>query len=531
MKNIAAKVIPFKNEKVITYTKDSKEYKDLMAEYKKLKEEFLEVPLIIGGEKVFTGNTQDMVIPHDNKKVIGKYHLASKEDAEKAIEKAIEARKAWAKLDWDDRVSIFLRAAALAAGPWRNKLNAATMLSQSKTYKQAEIDSAAELVDFLKSNASLLSQIYATQPLNTDTTWNRQSFRPLEGFIFAVTPFNFTSICLNLPTAPAMAGNVVLWKPSSSAVYSNYIVYQMLEEAGLPKGVINFLPGRSGEIGEPILTNEHLAGIHFTGSTDTFQTMFKTVGENIKNYKTFPRLVGETGGKNFVIAHKTADIKLLVRALRDGAFEYQGQKCSAASRAYIPKSMWEDVKEALFEDMKKVKVGSVEEFDTFMGAVIDQSAYNSITEYIKYAKDSSDAEIIYGGNYSDEKGFFIDPTIILTKDPHFKTMEEEIFGPVLTVYLYDDDKYEEVLKLADETSPYGLTGSIFAECRYAINKATDMLEDAAGNFYINVRPTGAVVGQQPFGGARLSGTNDKAGAINNMYRWVSPRVVKEEFIK
>lgn len=531
MKNLLAKVIEFKNEKVVSYPKDSPQYKSLMEEYRKMKEETIEIPLIIGGEKIYTGETSDIVIPHDNKKVIGKYHLAGKKDAEKAIEKAMEARKKWAKLDWDERVSIFLRAAALAAGPWRDKLNASTMIGQSKTYKQAEIDAAAELVDFFKSNASLLYKIYSDQPISTETTWNRQSFRPLEGFVFAVSPFNFTSICANLPSAPAIAGNVTLWKPSSSAVYSNYVVYQLLEEAGLPDGVINFIPGKSSEIGDVILSNENLAGIHFTGSTETFQSMFKTVAKNIENYKTFPRLIGETGGKNFVIAHKSADKKLLARGLRDGAFEYQGQKCSAASRAYIPKGIWEEVKEILFEDMKKVKVGSVEEFDTFMGAVIDKNAYESITSYIDYAKDSDDAEIIYGGEYSDDKGYFIDPTIILTSNPNFKTMEEEIFGPVLTVYLYEDEEYEEVLELANKTSIYGLTGSIFAEDRYAINIANDKLEDAAGNFYVNVRPTGAVVGQQPFGGARLSGTNDKAGAINNMMRWVSPRVVKEEFIR
>lgn len=531
MRNLLAKVIPFKNEKVVTYLKDSTEYISLMEEYKKMEEDFVEIPVIINGEKIYTGNTQDIVIPHDNKKVIGKFHLAGKEEAQAAIDSALEARKKWAKLDWDERVSIFLRAAALAAGPWRNKLNAATMIGQSKTYKQAEIDAAAELVDFFKSNANLLCKIYSDQPISTETTWNRQSFRPLEGFVFAVSPFNFTSICANLPSAPAMAGNVALWKPSSSAVYSNYVVYQMLEAAGLPAGVINFIPGRSGEIGDVIISNPDFAGIHFTGSTSTFQNMFKQVGENIQNYKTFPRLVGETGGKNFVIAHKTADIKLLARGLRDGAFEYQGQKCSAASRAYIPTSIWKNLKEALFEDMKKVKVGSVTEFDTFMGAVIDKNAFESITSYIDYAKDSDEAEIIYGGDYSDEKGYFIDPTIVLTTNPYFKTMVEEIFGPVLTIYLYDEEEFEEVLHLANETSIYALTGSIFAEDRYAINLAHDILEDAAGNFYVNVRPTGAVVGQQPFGGARLSGTNDKAGAINNMMRWVSPRVVKEEFIR
>lgn len=531
MNNASLKVVPFKNERVVDYKKDSPEYKSLMEEYNKLEAEVVEIPLIIGGEEIYTGNTKECIIPHDRKKVIGKYHLAGPEEVKKAIEVALEAREKWAKLPWDERVSIFLRAANLASGKWRDKLNAATMICQSKTYKQAEIDSAAELCDFFRSDAALLSDIYAQQPISTQSVWNKLSYRPLEGFVFAVTPFNFTSICVNLPSAPAMAGNVVLWKPSSSAVYSNYIGYKLLEEAGLPAGVINFVPGNSSDIGDVITTNEHLAGIHFTGSTKTFQEMFKTVGNNIGNYRTFPRLVGETGGKNFVLAHKSANLKMLARGLRDGAFEYQGQKCSAASRAYIPESKWEELKELLFEDMKKVKVGSVKEFDTFMGAVIDQKAYDSITSYIKYAEEAEDAEIIYGGKYSDEEGFFIEPTIILTSNPHFKTMEEEIFGPVLTVYLYDEDKFEETIKLVDETSIYGLTGSVYAEDRYAIALADDLLENAAGNFYVNVRPTGAVVGQQPFGGARLSGTNDKAGALNNMLRWLSPRVVKEEFDK
>lgn len=531
MRNSLVKVIDFKNEKIINYTKDSKEYINLMEEYKKMKEELLEIPLVIGGERIYTDKTKDIIIPHEKKRVIGKFHLAGKKEVSIAIKKALEAKKKWSKLDWDERVSIFLRAAALASGPWRDKLNASTMIGQSKTYKQAEIDAAAELVDFFKSNAKLLSEIYSNQPLSTDTTWNRQSFRPLEGFVFAVSPFNFTSICANLPTAPAMAGNVALWKPSSTAVYSNYIVYKLLEEAGLPPGVINFIPGDSKEIGDVILKDENLSAIHFTGSTETFKNMYKTIGENIDNYKSFPRLVGETGGKNFVIAHKSANKNLLARGLRDGAFEYQGQKCSAASRAYIPKSIWEEVKKILFEDMKKVKVGSVEEFDTFMGAVIDQNSFDNIVKYIEFAKESEDAEIIYGGKYSDEEGYFIDPTIILTTDPKFKTMKEEIFGPVLTIYLYDEDDYEKILELADETSIYGLTGSIFAEDRYAINLAKDKLEYAAGNFYVNVRPTGAIVGQQPFGGGRMSGTNDKAGAINNMMRWISPRVIKEEFMK
>lgn len=531
MENSKLKVLAFKNEKVVDYKKDSDEYKSLMAEYKRLESKTLEIPVIINGEEIFTGNTQDCVIPHNNKKVIATYHLAGEEEAKKAIQGSLEARKKWSKVPWDQRVSIFMRAAALASGPWRDTLNAATMLSQSKTFKQAEIDSAAELCDFLRSNCSLLSEIYADQPISTETVWNKMEYRPLEGFIFAVTPFNFTAICANLPSAPAVAGNVAIWKPSSSCVYSNYLVYKLLEAAGLPAGVINFVPGKSGVIGDIITTHPDLAAIHFTGSTQTFQNMFKTVGENIEKYKTFPRLVGETGGKNFVLVHESADLKLVARGLRDGSFEYQGQKCSAASRAYIPKGKWDELKEILFEDMKKVKVGSVDQYETFMGAVIDQAAFDSIASYIDFAKGAEDAEIIYGGNYSDEEGFFIEPTIILTTNPKFKTMVEEIFGPVLTIYLYDEDKFDETIDLVDSTSIYGLTGSIFAEDRYIIEEASQRLENAAGNFYVNIRPTGAVVRQQPFGGARLSGTNDKAGAVYNMLRWVSPRVIKEEFLR
>lgn len=531
MRNSSPKVLPYENEEVVSYPKDSEQYKSLMAEYDRMAEEVIEIPVVIGGKEIFTGNVEECVIPHDNKKVIARYHLAGEEEAKLAVEESLKAREKWSKLPWDERVSIFMRAAALASGPWRDKLNASTMISQSKTYKQAEIDSAAELVDFFRSNCALLDKIYKDQPLSTDKVWNRLSYRPLEGFIFAVTPFNFTSISANLPSAPAVAGNVAIWKPSSSSVYSNYVVYQLLEAAGLPDGVINFVPGRSSEIGDVILKDEHLAGIHFTGSTETFQGMFKLIGENIGNYKTFPRLIGETGGKNFVLADATADLNSLARGLRDGAFEYQGQKCSAASRAYIPESIWGDLKEILFEDMKTVKVGDVAEYDTFMGAVIDQGAFDSISGYIDYVKSSDDAEIIYGGDYSDEEGYFIEPTIVLTTNPKFKTMEEEIFGPVLTIYIYKDEEFDEVLELIDTTSIYGLTGAMFSEDRYSILKASNALENAAGNFYINVRPTGAVVGQQPFGGARLSGTNDKAGALNNVLRWLSPRAIKEEFLK
>lgn len=531
MYNSKAKVLPFQTEPVQTYPKDSPQYEALMAEYRRMADDFVEIPIIIGGERIYTGNKQDCIMPHNHKKKIGEYHLAGEAEAKRAIEASLEARKKWSKLPWDERASVFMRAAALASGPWRARLNAATMISQSKTYKQAEIDAAAEMIDFFRRSASLIGEIYEDQPLSTTTEWNRMNYRPLEGFVFAVSPFNFTSICANLATAPAIAGNATIWKPSSAAVYSNYVVYQLLEAAGLPAGVINFVPGKSSVIGDIILKDRNLAGVHFTGSTATFHTIFQTVGSNISSYKTFPRLVGETGGKNFVLAHNSADIKLLARALRDGAFEYQGQKCSAASRAYIPKSIWSALKDVLLEDMKKVKVGDVAEYDTFMGAVIDAAAFKTITSYIDYAKAADDAEVIYGGTYSDEKGFFIEPTMILTTNPKFKSIEEEIFGPVLTIYLYEDEAYEETIRLIDTTTVYGLTGSIIAEDRYAIDLASEGLEDAAGNFYVNVRPTGAVVGRQPFGGARQSGTNDKAGAVQNLMRWISPRVTKEEFLK
>lgn len=530
MNNSYPKVHAFMNEKILTYLPGTQEHRALYETYRQMYEDFLDIPLIIGGKRITTEKLEVCTVPHKKDHKIGQYHMAGKKEAEQAIEAALEARKNWVKLPWDERIAIFLRAAELASGPWRYRLNAATMLAQSKTYYQAEIDSAAELVDFLRANASSLAEIYSEQPYSPSTIWNRMDYRPLEGYVFAVSPFNFTSIAMNLPTAPAMAGNVVVWKPSGLAVYSAYYLYLLLEEAGLPAGVINFLPGNSRDIGDVLLKHYDLAGIHFTGSTKTFRDMTRTVGNNIDHYKTFPRLIGETGGKNYVLAHPSADIKLLAQSLRDGAFEYQGQKCSAASRAYIPKSIWPALKEELFKCMAEIKVGDVGDYNTFMGAVIDENAYKGIVYYIEYARKAKDAEIIYGGTYCDDVGYFIDPTIILTRDPKFKTMEEELFGPVLTVYVYEES-FDDILTLVDETSPYGLTGSIFAEDRYAIVKASERLVDSAGNFYINIRPTGAVVGQQPFGGGRASGTNDKAGARNNMMRWTSPRVIKEEFRK
>lgn len=532
MNNCLPTKYEYTNEEVLTYLPGSKEREELDRELENMKNSFVEIPVIIGGKEIKTGNKLDCRIPHDKDKVIGEFHLAGKKEAEMAIEAALEAKKSWSTLPWQDRVLILLRAAELAAGPWRAKLNAATMLTQSKTYKQAEIDAACELIDFIRYNAAMLNEIYSEQPLSTKININRLEYRPLEGFIFAISPFNFTAIAGNLPSTPAIAGNTVVWKPASSSVYSNYVAYQLFKEAGLPDGVINFIPSNSKDISETVLKNENLSGIHFTGSTEVFEDLWKTVGNNIKNYKTFPRLVGETGGKNFVMVHNSADLNKLAKLLVEGAFEFQGQKCSAASRAYIPKSVWDEFKELMIKETEKITVGDTTDPETFMGAVIDSKSFNNIKEYIEYAKSSDKAEIIFGGNCNDDKGYFVDPTIILTTDPKFKTMQEEIFGPVLTIYIYDDsdEGYTETLKLVNETSKYALTGSIFARDRYAIVKAEEILLQAAGNFYVNDRPTGAVVGQQPFGGARKSGTNDKAGSKLNLMRWVSLRVIKETLL-
>jgi 1-pyrroline-5-carboxylate dehydrogenase len=447
-----------------------------------------------------------------------------------AIDSALEARKTWSKMPWAERASIFLKASELLAGPHRSVLNVATMLGQSKTVHQAEIDAACELIDFWRFNSRYMENIYTEQPESSAGTWNRLEHRALEGFIFAITPFNFTSIGGNLPTAPAMMGNAVIWKPASTGVLSAYYIMKILEEAGLPKGVINFLPGKGSEIGEAVFSSSELAGIHFTGSTSVFKSMWKTIGDNIGKYKYYPRIVGETGGKDFVFVHKDADIKEVVTALVRGAFEYQGQKCSAASRAYIPKSMWLELKKQLYSEVAKIKVGDVTDYSNFMGAVIDKNSFNSIKSYIDFAKESNDAEIICGGEYDDSKGYFIQPTVILTSNPKFKTMEEEIFGPVLTIYVYADEELDKTLDLLDSTSSYALTGAIFAKDRNIINYLSNKLENCAGNFYINDKPTGAVVGQQPFGGARASGTNDKAGSYLNLIRWVSPRAIKETFV-
>ncbi len=521
------KVNPFVNEPVKSYLPGSPERIELERELKRMKSERIEIPVIIGGKEIKTGNVQKCVMPHDHQHVLGQYHKAGRSEAVLAIEAALEAKKKWEKLPWSSRVAIFLKAAELAAGPWRAKLNAATMLSQSKTYKQAEIDAACELVDFMRFNAHCLSNLYADQPISGLSAWNKTDYRPLEGFVFAVAPFNFTAIGSNLAAAPAICGNTVLLKPASTAVYSAYVVYKLYEAAGLPAGVINFLPGDASEISDVILGHESMSGVHFTGSTKVFQNIWKTVGSQLDNYRTFPRLVGETGGKNFVFVHSSADPKAVAHGLAEGAFEYQGQKCSAASRTYVPKSLWPEIRVALMAEIEKIKIGNVETCDTFMGAVIDEKSFKNIKGYIQAATDAEDAKIIAGGNCNEEKGYFVEPTVILTENPHFVTMEEEIFGPVLTVYLYEDEAFEETLTLCDKTSKYGLTGSIFARDPYAIHLANEALTHSAGNFYINVRPTGAVVGQQPFGGARLSGTNDKAGSMLNLLRWMSPRSIKE----
>ncbi|MCT4618030.1 MAG: L-glutamate gamma-semialdehyde dehydrogenase [Marinisporobacter sp.] len=522
--------VPFpKNEPVFSYEPGSVEKDQIKKKLKEMKEQKIEIPLIIGGKEIRTGNVRECIIPHDKDHVLATYHVAGEKEIQMAIDEALKAKEKWENMPWPHRAAIFLKAAELLSGPWRYTLNAATMLGQSKTVYQGEIDSACELIDFLRFNVYYMTQIYKEQVNSTTEAWNRMEYRPLDGFVLAVTPFNFTAIGANLPTAPVMAGNVALWKPASTAIYSGYYVMKLLQEAGLPDGVINFIPGSGSMVGDKVFSNEDFAGIHFTGSTKVFKDIWKMIANNLEKYKAYPRIVGETGGKDFIFAHHSADIDVLVTALVRGAFEYQGQKCSAASRAYIPKSIWRIVKEKLIQEIKTIKMGDVEDFRNFMSAVIDQNAFNKIKDYIDYAKASKDAEIICGGKCDDEKGFFIQPTVIQSKDPKFKTMTEEIFGPVLTIYVYEDDKIEETIKLCHESTPYALTGAIIANNREAIVKMEKQLSSTAGNFYINDKPTGAVVGQQPFGGARASGTNDKAGSKLNLIRWMNPRVIKENF--
>jgi 1-pyrroline-5-carboxylate dehydrogenase len=530
MSNAFFKVPETKNEAPLSYAPGTPERDQLKQTLKNLQSEEIEIPLIIGGEEVKTGKTADIRPPHNLSRTLGVYHKAGEREVKMAIEAALEARKTWSELPWEQRASVFRKAAEMLAGPWRYTMNAATMLGQSKTPHQSEIEAVAELADFLRFNTYYMTEIFREQPYSPAAMWNRVEYRPLEGFIFAVTPFNFTAIAGNLPTSPAMVGNVSIWKPASSAVYSAYHFMRLLIEAGLPPGVVNFLPGSGGEVGTPALSSEHLAGIQFTGSTAVFQQMWKQIAGNLHRMKYYPRIVGETGGKDFIFAHHAADLDALVAATIRGAFEYQGQKCSAASRMYIPRSIWDEFREKYTAEVNKIKVGDVEDFTNFMGAVIDKGAFKTITGYIDYARKSGEAEIITGGEYDDSKGYFIQPTTIVTTNPHFKTMEEEIFGPVLTIYVYDDEAFEDTLRLCDETSPYGLTGAIFSQDRYALDLMTKRLTHAAGNFYINDKPTGAVVHQQPFGGGRASGTNDKAGSIMNMLRWMSARTIKESFV-
>lgn len=525
MSNGYFKVEMPKNEPVKAYLLGSPERASLKKELERQSAQVVQVPMIIGGKEVWTERKTKAVMPHDHAHVIAEAASGGEKELKDAIAAALAARKAWTEMPMEHRVSIFLKAADLIAGPMRDKVNAATMLGQSKTAYQAEIDTC-ELIDFLRFNVYYLQQIYDRQPNNTPNVWNRIEYRPLEGFVTAISPFNFTSIGANLPTAPAIAGNVVLWKPATTAVLSNYYVMQALMAAGLPAGVINFVPSRGSDMSKYVLSDPNLAGFHFTGSTEVFSGVYSLVGENIKKYKTYPRLVGETGGKDFIFAHNSADVPGLVAALTRASYEYQGQKCSAASRAFVPASIWPQVKEGMLAEIEKIKIGDITDFTNLMGAVIDASAFKTNKEYIDYAKASEDAEVICGG-YDDSKGYFIYPTLIEAKKPDFKTMVEEIFGPVMTVYVYPDDKLDETLASCDTATSYGLSGAIFADDREAIVKMEDALKGTAGNFYINDKPTGAVIGQQPFGGARASGTNDKAGSEINMYRWLSPRTIKE----
>jgi len=518
-----------KNEPVYDYIPGSADRAGIDKAIAELKSQKIDVPMIIGGQEIRVGNAIKITSPHDHSLELGQWYQGGKEQIELAIDTAMKAKKDWEFMPWEQKAAIFLKAADLLTGPWRYKINAATMLAHSKSIFQAEIDAVCELADFFRYNAYYAEQIFNMQPDNAKGIWDRLDYRPLEGFVFAVTPFNFVSIAGNLPTSPAIMGNTVLWKPASSVTYTAYMIMQILKEAGLPDGVINMVTARGVDVGEYVLKNPNLAGIHFTGSTAVFQTMWKTVGGNIANYRSYPRIVGETGGKDFIFVHNSANVEEVATAIIRGAFEFQGQKCSAASRSYIPKSMWPALKEKILADMKDVRMGGVEDVNNFVNAIIDKSAYNDIVAYIDYAKEADDAEFICGGNYDDSKGWFIEPTIIVTTNPKFKLIEEEIFGPVITLYIYDDNDFEKTLELCDSTSPYALTGAIFARDRQAVVTASDMLRHAAGNFYINDKPTGAVVGQQPFGGGRASGTNDKAGSLLNMIRWTSPRAIKENF--
>jgi len=518
------------NEPINSYEPGSNERKTLQAKYDEMASSSIEIPLLIGGQEIKTLEQGKCVMPHDHKHIIGNFHMAGEKEVQLSIDNSMETWNSWSKVTLEERTTIFRKAAELLKGPWRDTINAATMLNQSKNAFQAEIDAACELIDFFNFNCQFAEDIYYNQPLiSPKGVKNSLEYRPLEGFVFAITPFNFTSIAGNLPCAPVLMGNVAIWKPASSAVLPCYYIMEMLKEAGLPDGVINFLPGSGSKVGDPVLTDSNLAGVHFTGSTQTFQHIWKTIGKNIDRYKTYPRIVGETGGKDFCLAHESVDIAKLATAMIRGAFEFQGQKCSAMSRAYIPNTIWDELKDLYLTELGTVKIGTPRDFTNFMNAVIDKSAFDSIVGYINYAKTSPDAEILSGGSYDDETGYFIEPTTILTSDPHFKTMEEEIFGPVLTIFLYAPSDWEQTIKLVDSTSPYALTGCVMGSNEAAIEQAKNRLIHSAGNFYINDKPTGAVVGQQPFGGSRASGTNDKAGSVLNLQRWISIRTIKETF--
>ena len=519
------------NEPIKSYAPGTPERDEVLKQYKEYFNGSLEVPLYIGSDEITTSNTRTMSPPHDHKHILGKYHLAEKSHVSLAIDNALKSRAAWASLPWEQRASIFLKAADLIAGPYRAKINAATMLAQSKTIHQAEIDAACELIDFLRFNVSYMSQIYAEQPESSEGIWNRVEYRPLEGFIYAITPFNFTAIAGNLPASAAMMGNVVVWKPSDSQIFSAKVIVDIFKEAGLPDGVINVVYGDPVMITETILASAHFSGIHFTGSTHVFKSLWKQIGNNIDRYKTYPRIVGETGGKDFIIAHPTAKPQQVATAITRGAFEFQGQKCSAASRVYLPKSTSAEILDLVKQDVESFNPpGSPENMSNYITAVIHEGSFDKLASYIDQANKDKDASIIVGGNYDKSKGYFIEPTVILTTDPHYSTMETELFGPVVTIYVYEDKDWVKTLKLVDTSSEYALTGAVLAKDRYAINEATKALQNCAGNFYINDKPTGAVVGQQPFGGARASGTNDKAGSAQNLLRWVSPRLIKETFV-
>ncbi len=518
------------NEVVKSYSSGSLERKQLQEALKSLRAQTIDVPMYIGGEEVRSGQTKRLAPPHDHKHTLGHYHEGDATHVEQAIQAALNAQPAWAAMPWEERAAIFLKAAELIAGPYRAKLNAATMLGQSKNAYQAEIDSACEIIDFLRFNVAFMREIYTWQPESSVGIWNRSEYRPLEGFVFALTPFNFTAIAGNLPSAPAMMGNVIVWKPSTTQIYSANVLMEIFREAGVPAGVINLIYVKGSTAGDIIFKHRDFAGLHFTGGTSTFNNIWKNIGQNISLYKSYPRIVGETGGKDFVMAHASTDPKALAVALVRGAFEYQGQKCSAASRAYVPANIWPQVLEYMRQDLSTIKMGGTEDFTNFINAVIDEASFDKLASYIANAQKAHDAEVILGGKCDKSVGYFVEPTVILAKNPQYETMCEELFGPVLTIYVYQPDQYERTLELVDKTSPYALTGSIFSQDRYALGVAVKALSNAAGNFYINDKPTGAVVGQQPFGGGRASGTNDKAGSILNLLRWVNARTIKETFV-